>query len=282
MDHRSQRPSRALRVRRIVSLAGVTGLLGLGIHAVAQDGYRDTPLIPGSKWRVHDADRPQPRPVDPGTASTPDAAGKAPSDAVVLFDGKDMSKWKDGKGNIPSWKVENGYVEVTQGGGSITTRDQFGDCQLHVEFATPTPPKGTGQNRGNSGIFLFDGRYEVQVLDSFESRTYADGGASALYGQYPPLVNACRAPGEWQTYDIFFQAPRFDGDNLISPAYITVVLNGVLLHHHRSLQGPTLHRKTTSYDTTRESRGPLELQDHGDLVRYRNIWMREIKDYDQE
>jgi hypothetical protein len=237
-------------------------------------GYDDTPMLPDSKWRVHDGKRPQPKIVTPGAKP-----GKPPSDAIVLFDGKDTSKWVGRDGEPVQWKVENGYMEVTRT-GDIQTKDEFGDCQLHIEWAAPAEVKGESQGRGNSGIFLL-GRYEIQVLDGYDNLTYADGITSAIYGQYPPLVNACRKPGEWQTYDIFFVAPRFEGEKLINPAYITVVHNGVLVHHHQEILGPTGHRSLSAYKEP-HSKGPLKLQDHGDAVRYRNIWIRELKGYDEQ
>jgi hypothetical protein len=242
-------------------------------------GYDDTPMLPGQPWRVHDSKRPQPRVVTPGTASTPEVAGRPPSDAVVLFDGKDLSAFI-GKDDGPAqWTVENGYAQVKPKTGDIRSKREFGDCQLHIEFAAPAEVKGSSQGRGNSGIFLM-GLYEIQVLDGYDNRTYADGLTGAIYGQYPPLVNACRKPGEWQTYDIFFVAPRYDGKNLVSPAFLTVVLNGVLLHHRQAAMGPTGHKNVSSYDKPHGPKGPLKLQDHGDLVRYRNIWMRDLTAYD--
>ena len=237
-------------------------------------GYDDTPMLPGSKWRVHDANRPQPRVVTPSTS------GQPPSDAVVVFDGTDLSAWT-GQDGEAGWKVENGFMEVAPGTGDIETREHFGDCQLHIEFAAPAEVEGDSQGRGNSGVFLI-GEYEIQVLDGYENRTYADGITAAIYAQYPPLVNACRKPGEWQTYDIFFVAPRFEGQKLLSPAYITVVHNGVLVHHHQEAVGPTGHKNLASYDTPHGPEGPLRLQDHRNPVRYRNIWIRPIGDYDQE
>ena len=250
---------------------------GLGLSCRAQDahanlGYQDTPIIPGTKWHVHDGTRPQPRVVDPGPAGEP---VKPPSDAIVLFDGQDTSKWRGEKGDCP-WKVENGYMEARQ--GSITTRDTFGDCQLHLEFCEPTPPRGNGQGRGNSGVFLF-GVYEVQVLDSYDNPTYADGSCGALYGQYPPLVNACRKPGEWQTYDIIFQAPKFKDGKLSEDGYLTVLQNGVLVQNHVRIMGQTGHRVLPNMAPTGE-KGPLGLQDHGNPVRYRNIWIRELRPSD--
>ncbi|NLS79187.1 MAG: DUF1080 domain-containing protein [Chloroflexi bacterium] len=233
-------------------------------------GYDDTPLIPGTLWRVHDGRRPQPKVV---TA----APGQPPSDAVVLFDGKDLSAWKSAKdGTAAGWKVEHGYMEVVHGAGAIQTKEHFGDCQLHLEWATPAVVEGDSQGRGNSGVF-FLGKYEIQVLDSYNNVTYADGHAGAIYGQYPPLANAMRGPGEWNVYDMVFIAPRWDGTGkLISPAYITVFLNGVLVQHCQSVQGPTGHKTVSSYDNPHPPTGPLELQDHRNPVRFRNIWIRPL------
>ena len=241
-------------------------------------GYDDTPFIPGTQWRVHDSKRPQPRAIVPGTASTLEKAGQPPSDATVLFDGTDLSKWT-GRDGAAKWKVENGYMEVTRT-GDIETREQFGDCQLHIEWATPTAVAGDSQGRGNSGVFLM-GKYEIQVLDCYQNPTYADGTASAIYGQYPPLVNASRKPGEWQAYDIVFIAPRYDGQKLVSPAFITVFHNGVLVHYNRKAMGPTGHKTVSSYDTPHGPKGPIKLQDHGNPVHYRNIWVRSIDGYDR-
>ena len=174
-------------------------------------GFTALAEIPGTPWRIHDIARPHPRVITPG--ATP---GAAPSDAIVLFDGKDLSKWqhsRNGQVSDATWPVKEGYFETGAGSGSIVTREKFGDVQLHVEFATPSPGRGSSQDRGNSGV-TFMGRYEVQVLDSYENVTYADGQAAAIYGEYPPLVNVARKPGEWQTYDIVFEAPKFNGPTL--------------------------------------------------------------------
>jgi hypothetical protein len=228
------------------------------------------------RWKIHDMDRPVPSVVDPGTASTQDAAGRPPSDAVVLFDGKDLSKWEDKDGKPAQWKVENGYMEVVAKTGYLSTKDTFGDCQLHVEFSEPTPPHGESQERGNSGVFLM-GLYEIQVLDSYENKTYADGQASAVYGQYPPLVNASRPPGQWQTYDIIFHRPRFDASgNLQHPARVTVLHNGVLVQDNVEPSGPTGHHIRPPYKPGPDKL-PLQLQDHGNPVRYRNIWIRNLE-----
>jgi hypothetical protein len=262
--------------------AAALGVLTLNLCAAAP-GFQDTPLLPGDKWHIHDGTRPQPQVVTPGTSSTPEKPGKPPSDAIVLFDGTDLSKWKAGNGQPSAWRVEDGAMIVppskTPNGGDIVTRDEFGDIQLHIEWATPAPPKGSSQGRGNSGIF-FMGRYELQVLDSYENLTYPDGQAASLYGQFPPLVNASRKPGEWQSYDIIFKAPRFKEGQLESPAYITVLHNGVVVHHHTPYLGPSGHRSLPKYRPHSE-KGPIRLQDHGDPVRFRNIWVRPLKDYDQ-
>lgn len=240
-------------------------------------GYDDTPFIPNSEWRVHDGRRPQPRVVTPGTESSPAAAGSPPSDAVVLFDGTDLSQWV-GRDGPAQWKVENGYVEVNKT-GDIETVEHFGHCQLHVEWATPSEVEGDSQGRGNSGIFLLN-LYEIQVLDSYDNPTYADGGAGAIYGQWPPLVNASRKPGEWQTYDIFFVPAQFDGEKLQSPSYATVVHNGVLVQHYQEILGPTGHGGAPSYDVPHPPEGPIKLQDHGNPMRFRNIWVRRLESRD--
>lgn len=242
------------------------------------EGYTDTELIPGQKYRVHDKDRPEPSIVAPGTASTADKAGTAPSDATVLFDGTDLSKWT-GKDDTASWKVENGYMEVN-GSGSINTREAFGSCQLHLEFATPVEPVGKSQGRGNSGVLIM-GTYEIQVLDSFNNRTYSDGQAGSIYGQFPPLVNASRGPGEWQTFDIIFEAPEFEEKELKKPAFVTVIHNGVLLHHRTQLAGRVFHKDPTRYDA-HAPKLPLQLQDHRNPVRFRNIWIRPLGGYDED
>jgi hypothetical protein len=267
----------------LVSAAAVVLTL-LCLEATGQEkprpklGYTDTPMQPYGKWRVHDGTRPQPTIITPGTCSTQEAPGRPPSDAIVLFDGTDLSKWQSGRGQPAKCKIEDGAMVI--GGGSPSTRDEFGDCQLHIEFATPSLPKGRDQGRGNSGVMLF-GRYEIQVLDSFENITYPDGQAAAIYGQYPPLVNASRKPGEWQSYDIIFTSPKFKSDGSVeTPAYVTLLHNGVLVHNHTALLGAVAFHALAKY-SPHGPKGPIVLQDHGNPVRYRNIWVREIKDYDQ-
>ncbi len=242
-------------------------------------GYDDTPFLPDGKWRVHDVTRPQAKVITPGTESSQEKAGRAPSDAIVLFDGSDFSHWVTnvkGQPTTPKWKLENGYMEVTDGAGSIDTREKFGDMQLHVEWASPAEIKGKSQDRGNSGILLM-GKYEIQVLDSYDNPTYADGQAAAIYGQYPPLVNASRKPGQWQTYDIFFEAPKFEGDQLAKPAFVTVVHNGVLVQNHRQLVGDTPHAKLGTYKA-HAAELPLQLQNHHEAVRYRSVWVRRLNE----
>ena len=238
-------------------------------------GYRDTPVIPGTKWRVHDIDRPTPPVVVPPTFSTQERAGRAPSDAEMLFDGSSLDAWV-GRDGEPTWRLVDGdAMEVAPRSGNIRTKASFGSCQLHIEWRAPTAIHADSQGRGNSGVFLL-GRYEVQVLDGYRNRTYADGLPGAVYGQYPPLVNACVPPGDWHVYDIVFETPVYEGSTLVSPAYMTVFHNGLVVQHRQRMQGPTLHRQLASYDKAHGPEGPLVLQDHGDPVRFRNIWIRRI------
>lgn len=242
----------------------------------APTGYTDTPFLPGGKWRVHDDARPRPEVVTPGKT-----ASDAPSDAIVLFDGKNLDEWVMEKDNAPAdWIVKEGFMEVPPKGhgvgGYIKTKREFGDIQLHIEFATPEKVEGNSQGRGNSGVF-FLGNHELQILDSYENKSYADGQASALYGYKPPLVNAVRKPGEWQTYDIVFEAPKWDADgNLLKKAYITVFHNGVVTHNRQPYLGATGHKSVGNYNRVQET-GPIKLQDHGNPTRFRNIWVRELK-----
>jgi hypothetical protein len=211
-----------------------------------------------------------------------------PSDAVVLFDGTGLARWHhtdnglpEGKSTPPKWTISGDELVVKPGTGDLYSNDKFGDCQIHIEWKEPAGIVGTGQARGNSGVFVM-GRFEVQVLDSYKAPTYADGQAGAIYGQWPPLVNPIRPPGQWQTYDIYFTAPKFDGEKLVSPAYETVVFNGVLVHNHTKLNGPTANGSIPNY-VPGEVEGPLRLQDHNSTrtVHFRNIWVRPLKDYDQ-
>src|SRR5271170_4354787 len=265
-----------------LALPALASALLLAQNANHDLGYTDTPVLPGLPYHVHDPARPHPPVVTPSTEP-----GGPPSDAIVLFDGKDLSKWTSAKltpgvtaiAAPAPWKVENGYMEVVPGKGAIATKEKFGDVQLHVEWATPLTVAGNSQGRGNSGVFL-QGRYETQVLDSYQNPTYADGQAGAIYGQWPPLANPARKPGEWQAYDIVFEAPRFEGGKLVKPAYVTVFLNGVLMHNRKEVMGPTEHRQLAKYEP-QPAEDSLALQNHGNPVRYRNIWIRRIKGYDQ-
>lgn len=208
---------------------------------------------------------PEPKVVAPGKADR-----DPPADAVVLFDGKDLSKWDKGE----NWEVKDGVATVRK--TDITTKEAFGDCQLHLEFATPEKVEGKGQGRGNSGVFLM-GRYEVQILDSVGNPTYFDGQCAAVYKQSPPMVNVCRGPGEWQTYDIVFTAPRFAPDGKVAkPAYVTVIHNGVVVHNHFELQGGTFYDRPPAYEKHAEKL-PIRLQNHGNPVKFRNIWVREVR-----
>jgi 3-keto-disaccharide hydrolase len=238
-------------------------------------GFTNLAEIPGTPWRIHDASRPQPPVITPG-----DSVGAPPSDATVLFGGTDLSQWESlekGQPVAAKWPVHDGYFETGAGSGSIRTRERFGSIQLHLEFATPANAEGDSQARGNSGVILM-GRYEVQVLDSYDNRTYADGMAASIYGEYPPLVNAARRPGEWQTYDIVFEAPRFDGATVVAPAYVTVFWNGALAQLRRAVMGPTSPTRTVHQYTPHEPELPLTLQDHANPVRYRNVWVRRLPD----
>jgi hypothetical protein len=255
----------------ITPLAAATiGLIGMAVSAQVPTHRRAAEL---QQWAIHDEARPMARVVDPGPAGPP---APVPADAIVLFDGRDLSAWTNAKGAPAGWQVRDDYMEAVKGSGSIVTKSAFGDCQLHVEWATPAAAVGSGQDRGNSGVFLMN-MYEVQVLDSYNSKTYADGMAAALYGQFPPLVNASRKPGEWQTYDIVFHAPRFgDGGALLSPARMTVFHNGILVHDNEELTGPTVHKARPPYKA-HASKLPISLQDHSHPVRFRSIWIRELQ-----
>lgn len=237
-------------------------------------GYTNMAEIPGTPWRIHDAARPHPPVVAPGAS-----AGAPPADAVVLFNGRDLSAWAHNrKGQIvpAEWPVREGYFETGAGTGSIVTRESFGSVQLHVEFATPATVTGFSQGRGNSGVILM-GRYEIQVLDSHENATYADGQAASIYGEYPPLVNVARRPGEWQTYDIVFEAPVFRDGTLVRPACFTVFWNGVLVHLRRPVMGATSATMQPHGYAAHDAELPLTLQDHSNPVRYRNVWIRRLE-----
>jgi len=225
-----------------------------------------------ARWKAHDMTRPRPPVVQPPSQALP---VPAPPDAVVLFDGKSLAEWRSADGGPARWIVKDGAIESVAGSGYLYSARGFGDVQLHVEWATPVPARGNSQGRGNSGVFLM-GLYEVQVLDSYQNDTYPDGQAAAIYGQYPPLVNACRPPGEWQTYDIVFRRPRFRPDgSVVSPARVTVIHNGILVQDGVEPWGPTAWLQALPY-TAHADKLPLAFQDHGNPVRYRNIWLREL------
>lgn len=225
-------------------------------------------------WKAHDMSRPRPAVVTPGASSLPLAP---PSDAVVLFDGSSLDGWSDRRGAPTKWVIRDGAIESVAGAGFIYTRRAFGDVQLHIEWETPVPATGEGQDRGNSGVFLM-GLYEVQVLDSYQNDTYPDGQAGAVYGQYPPLVNVSRPPGRWQSYDMVFRRPRFDSAGaVLAPARITVFQNGVLIQDDVTIRGPATWLERTPY-ARHPDRLPLALQDHGHPVRYRSIWVRELRE----
>jgi hypothetical protein len=252
-------------ITRLLAAAALTTGVGRPAHG-------QTPI----DWPIHSMSRPQPRVIDPGPFT---ASARPPSDAVVLFDGGSLDNWRtaDDARKPARWRVRDDYMEVVAGTGAISTTQPFGDVQLHVEWMTPKPASGEGQDRGNSGVFLM-GRYEVQVLDSYQNATYPDGQAGAVYGQHPPLVNASRPPGEWQTYDIVFLKPRFDATGrLVRPARVTVFHNGVLVQNGVILTGPTAHRARPPYSAHADAL-PLALQDHGQPVRYRNIWARPLRE----
>lgn len=266
-------------------LAGVLVTATAGTIYVQQkrDGYTDSPVLAGQKWKVHDPERPYPTAVTPGAT-----LGAAPSDAVILFDGKNLDQWIQNdpgddlsKAKPAKWKLEEGTIQVVPGTGALYTKEKFGDVQLHIEWQEDAKVTGTGQNRGNSGVFFLN-QFEVQVLDSYNAPTYADGQAGALYGQRPPLVNPIRKPGEWQVYDIIFESPRFESGKLVKPAYLTVFFNGVMVHNRYELAGPTVHRSIAPYSPM-SSEGRISLQDHGpkEKLRFRNIWARKLRGYDE-
>jgi len=237
--------------------------MSLGLHA--QDDKSKLPPQATEVWE------PEPRVVNPGPTNA-----SPPSDAIILFDGSSLSAWASDKdGGFPKWEVNDGKFTVVKGTGGIHTKQKFGDMQLHIEWQTPPDNGKDGQGKGNSGVFLM-GKYEVQVLDSYENRTYSNGQAASIYKQQPPLVNAMRPIGEWQTYDIIFSAPRFNADGmLVKPAYVTVMHNGVLVQNHVQIKGPTVFTGIPQYEAHADKL-PIHLQDHGNPISFRNIWVREL------
>jgi 3-keto-disaccharide hydrolase len=259
----------------------ITTCAALSLSAVAYAANVGSPFYGDAPddhhpWAVHDKNRPQPKLVTPGTFSSQEQPGKPPSDAMVLFDGTDLSKWEadEGQGVPTKWVVKNGAMECVPGSGYIRTKDKIGDCQLHVEWAAPTKVQGESQGRGNSGVFLM-GLVEVQVLDNYDNPTYADGFAGSVYGVMPPMANALRPPGEFQAYDIVFRRPIYRDGKPVDPGYVTVFLNGVLVQDHTMLEGGTGHMGR-SHPSPFPEAGPLKLQDHGNPVRFRNVWYRPL------
>jgi hypothetical protein len=238
--------------------------LGYATNGSGVRGYSDTPIQPWSGFRVHDADRPAPNRVDPGPVTTP---APAPADAVVLFDGRSLSEFASN-----NWRIVDGCIEASA--GNLTTKQSFGDCQIHLEWMVPTNFTGHMFDHGNNGVMLM-GLYEIQIFDSFSGKLYPDGQAASVYGQTPPLMNACRKPGEWQSYDIIFNAPKFADGKLVQPARVTVIHNGVLVQNHQEIYGETAHRDLPEYKS-KLSFGPLAFAGHNCPVRIRNIWLRRL------
>jgi len=245
-----------------VVIAGVTS-------AISQAQQQQPPRPPAQPpW---EPPKKEPPIIKPGAKP-----GDAPSDAIILFDGKDLSGWKSLRdGSDAKWDVKDGYMQVKAGTGDILTKQEWGDCQLHIEWATPAEVKGDDQGRGNSGVFLM-GHYEVQVLDSYNNKTYFHGQAGSVYKQHAPLVNVSRPPGEWQSYDVIFTSPRFDEIGKVTRrARVTVLHNGVLVQNNVEIHGETWHDRAPAY-IAHPPKGPLKLQDHGNPMRFRNIWVRPL------
>lgn len=235
--------------------------LSLVSSAIAQK------VQPWSGYFVHDKSRPTPPKIEASSITTT----PAPAGADVIFDGKDASAF------TKKWTVKDGILIATDT-GTNKTKKSYGSCQLHLEWRIPADRKVNGQQGGNSGVFLM-GKYEIQIMESHTNITYADGQAAAMYGQYPPLVNASRPHGEWQSYDITFTAPEYKDGKVVKPATITVFHNGILVHNAQPYKGPTTHKRVASYPETHPEKGPLALQWHGDPIEYRNIWIRELGEY---
>ena len=254
----------------------ISPILVMSFALSASGAFYGDPPDDHHPWAIHDMNRPKPKIVTPGSFSSPEAPGKPPSDAVVLFDGTDLSKWESAKEQRgpAQWKVQGGFMEAVAGTGDIQSKEQFGDCQLHVEWAAPAKVEGSSQGRGNSGIFLM-GICEVQVLDNYDNPTYADGYAGSVYGVNPPMANALRPPGTFQVYDIVFRRPIYRDGKVLDPGYVTVFMNGVLVQDHTPLEGGTGHMRRTKPGPFPE-KGPLKFQDHGNPTRFRNIWYRPL------
>lgn len=268
-------PNRTVISAAAALVVSVVLVLAAGLRAAelvkAKDGsghygYKDTPVLPWCNYHVHDPDRPAPPRVDPGAA--PERPAPVPADAVVLFDGKDLSKW-----NVPQgWKVEDGAIVA--GNGNLASKDSFGSFQLHVEWMAPANFQGPWYDQGNNGVLLH-GLYEIQIFDSFNEKLYPDGQCASIYGQTPPRVNVTRPPGQWQTFDIIFTAPAFEGEKLVRPARVTMLHNGVLVHLEEEVRGATGHRILPKYRPGVTS-GPILLAGHGCPVRFRSVWVRAL------
>jgi hypothetical protein len=258
---------------QLILIAGGS-LFGTGILAAQVSGYKDTPIIPGTPYHVHDGGRPQPKVIETAGA----VEMKPPSDAVVLFDGTSGDAWISVKGGESPWEVRDGVMVAKA--SDIRTKEEFGAVQLHFEWRLPADRKVAGQGGGNSGVFLM-GLYEVQVLQSHNNPTYPDGQATALYGQLPPLVNATSPQGEWNSYDITFTPPVYEEGKVAVPAKVTVIHNGVVVQNGESFLGQTTHKKLAAYPPKHPETGPLRLQFHGDPVEFRNIWVRPLGGRDQ-
>jgi hypothetical protein len=266
------RPHRRTWAGQMTLVVGLGLSAGLGVlMAQAQAAL---PIIPGTPWRIHDVGRPRPLVVAPGATVT-----APPADAIVLFNGNDLSQWSGRGGGPAGWPVRDGYFETGAGTGSISTRDSFGDVQLHLEFQIPVEGAGT-PSHGNSGVILM-GLYEIQIIDSYKADHYPDGQGGSIYGEWPPLVNPARQPGDWQSYDIVFEAPRFNGTALLAPAHFTLMWNGVIVHNRQPVAGPT--RLLTLHQYTPHAAAlPLQLQDHSHPVKFRNVWIRRLAGYDRQ
>ncbi len=277
-------PAAVLAIRSVVFSESLQAQQGTPAYMAPGGQMAGSPegvILPGQKWKAHDRSRPQARKVIPGL---PLPQERAASDATVLFDGKDLSQWssrgRDGQLSEPKWKIDSDFMEMVPRSGSLVTKEKFGDCQLHLEWMTPTgtDPSRRGQMRGNSGVILM-GHYEIQILSSFDNITYADGAAGGIYGLYPPLVNPCRPEGEWNTYDIVFRAPVFKGQDVAKPGFLTLFFNGLLAHDHVELLGSTDVLPLAKYQP-HGAEEPFTLQGHAGPVRYRNIWIRRLQGYD--
>jgi hypothetical protein len=252
----------------LVALVALPATFLIAAAPLAQDGAKATDKTDKKEWGVHDKDRPQPAMVAPG------GHGKAPSDAIVLFDGKSLDAWTGGQWEVKS-DANGGYFQVKPGSGNIRTKEGFGSCQFHIEWMVPESCNCNGQQGCNSGVFFMD-RYELQILGSNPNKTYVDGMAGSMYGQYPPLVNACNPNGQWNTYDVIFHAPVFKSDGSLEKAgSMTVFFNGVLVQDNSPILGATAHAAKAKY-SAHEPALPIGLQDHGDPLRFRNVWVRPL------